>query len=61
MEASWAPKVRLVGAAIRASNLQETKFYNADLAEAVMEDNNIRFAIWEGAHMENSQGCPVDW
>ena len=60
-EGSWAPKIRLVGATIRAANLQETKFYNADLADATMEDNNIRFAIWEGAHMENCTGCPFDW
>ncbi|WP_417606523.1 pentapeptide repeat-containing protein [Primorskyibacter flagellatus] len=61
MEASWAPKIRLVGATIKASNLQESKFYDADLGEAVMEGNNIRYAIWEGAHMENCTGCPFDW
>ncbi|MDN3713471.1 pentapeptide repeat-containing protein [Paracoccus cavernae] len=56
-----APKSKFVGATLVATNLMETKFYNADFANAKMEGNRIPYAIWEGVHMENCTGCPVDW
>ncbi|MFD2816390.1 pentapeptide repeat-containing protein [Paracoccus aerius] len=61
MEAVWANKARLVGTTLVAANLSEAKFYNADLANATLGDNTNRFTIWEGVHMENCTGCPVDW
>lgn len=61
MEAVWASKGRFVGATLKAANLLETKFYNADFANANLGDNTNRFTIWEGVHMENCTGCPVDW
>ncbi len=61
MEAVWASKGRFVGVTLIAANLAETKFYHADMADATLSDNNNRFTIWEGVHMENCKGCPVDW
>ncbi|WP_371032172.1 pentapeptide repeat-containing protein, partial [Pseudomonas aeruginosa] len=58
---AWAPKTRFVRATLVAANLSETKFYNADMAQATLGDNNNRFTIWEGVHMEGCTGCPVDW
>lgn len=61
MEAVWASKGRFVGVTLIAANLSETKFYQADFANSTLGDNTNRFTIWEGVHMENCTGCPVDW
>ncbi|MEM1346613.1 MAG: pentapeptide repeat-containing protein, partial [Pseudomonadota bacterium] len=61
MEFVWAPKARFVGASLTSAHLQEAKFYHSDFAEVTMEGAFIRYAIWEGVHMEGCTGCPFDW
>lgn len=51
----------MVGADFTSANLQEAKFYAADFAQATLSSTVIRFAIWEGTHMEGCRGCPTDW
>ena len=58
---AWAGKTRMVGADFTSANLQEAKFYAADFAQATLSSTVIRFAIWEGTHMEGCRGCPTDW
>jgi uncharacterized protein YjbI with pentapeptide repeats len=43
------------------TDVQETKFYEADLSDAVFDGVKIRFAIFQDAFMEGCKGCPQDW
>ena len=61
MEAATAHKAKFVGAKLIGTNMMETKFYNADFANATLEGDHAPYAIWEGVHMQNCHGCPVDW
>ncbi|MEM9314028.1 MAG: pentapeptide repeat-containing protein, partial [Pseudomonadota bacterium] len=54
-------KINLAGASLINSDLQETKLYNANLADADFTGTKQRFTIFQDAVMDGCTGCPLDW
>jgi hypothetical protein len=49
------------GAKFVNTDLQETKFYDANLGNAIFDGVSIRFTIFQNAVMDGCKGCPFEW
>ena len=61
LEMVQAKRAQFVGSKFVDTDLQEAKFYEVNLTNAVMDGAKIRFAIFQDAWMQDCKGCPVHW
>ena len=61
LEMTMAKRATFIGAKFDNTDMQEAKFQETNLANAIMVKPQLRFVNFEDAWMKDCNGCPMHW